>query len=255
MKTKSFKFEFDIKALEEKGQIVGYGSVFNGTDSYGDTIAPGAFTKTLQERQPALLWQHDTAQPIGVWESVEQDKKGLKVEGQLNLDTQLGRETHSLLKQGALNGLSIGFRPRKWEDKEDEGNDDTDDFFSWFFTPPRTYKEVELLEISVVTFPADDAALIDGVKNQFVNSFDELTEFQKARTIAYMDALRSLDLPEQPTALDFAKIKAVSEIIKGNDNQELGHSEDKADTISDVEQQEALHSIEAIIAKFNKGKI
>lgn len=147
---------FDMKAIGdgETRTFEGYGSVFGVLDSYADIVAPGAFKRSLKEaksagRMPALLWQHDPSSPIGVYESMGEDATGLYVKGRLS-DTQLGREAYTLLKDGALSGLSIGFTTRKSKVDNESG--------------VRTLTDVQLWETSLVTFPANDAARVTGVK-------------------------------------------------------------------------------------------
>lgn len=146
---------FDIRNLgADDGTFEGYGSVFGVIDSYADIVAPGAFKRTLKEakakkRMPALLWQHDPSQPIGVYEEMREDDTGLYVKGRL-IDTALGADAYKLLKAGALSGLSIGFRTLKSKIDEENGI--------------RTLTELELWEVSLVTFPANDAARIASVK-------------------------------------------------------------------------------------------
>lgn len=148
--------QFDMKAIGdgETRTFEGYGSVFGVLDSYADIVAPGAFKRSLKEaksagRMPALLWQHDPSSPIGVYESMGEDATGLYVKGRLS-DTQLGREAYTLLKDGALSGLSIGFTTRKSKVDNESG--------------VRTLTDVQLWETSLVTFPANDAARVTGVK-------------------------------------------------------------------------------------------
>jgi len=147
---------FDMKAIGdgETRTFEGYGSVFGVLDSYADIVAPGAFKRSLKEatavgRMPALLWQHDSSSPIGVYEAMHEDATGLYVKGRLS-DTQLGREAYTLLKDGALSGLSIGFTTRKSKVDNESG--------------VRTLTDVQLWETSLVTFPANDAARVTGVK-------------------------------------------------------------------------------------------
>lgn len=156
MKAERLIVPFEIKALADDGSrsFEGYGSVFNVVDSYADVVAPGAFKRTLREakaagRLPALLWQHDASKPVGVYESMHEDETGLYVKGRLS-DTQLGRDAYTLLKDGALSGLSIGFVTRKSKVDNESGI--------------RTLTDVQLWETSLVTFPANDAARITGVK-------------------------------------------------------------------------------------------
>lgn len=156
MKTERVIVPFDVKALgsADTRTFEGYGSVFNVLDSYADIVAPGAFARSLSEakaagRMPALLWQHDAGAPVGIFESMHEDKVGLYVKGRLS-DTQLGREAYTLLKDGALSGLSIGFTTRKSTVDNETGI--------------RTLTDVQLWETSLVTFPANDSARVTGVK-------------------------------------------------------------------------------------------
>lgn len=141
---------FKIKAVSEDGLFSGYGSVFGVVDSYKEVVMPGAFSESLQGRVPALLWQHRSGEPIGVYTVVKEDNVGLYVEGKLALKTTRGAEAYELLKMGALNGLSIGFVTR--EDSYDK------------VSGVRTLKKVDLWEVSLVTFPANDASRVSNVK-------------------------------------------------------------------------------------------
>ena len=118
-----FEFASELKAVhdeddddddkEEYGRFEGYGSVFNNPDLGNDVIRNGAFRKSLRRRGPRnvkLLYQHKTDMPIGVFDSMKEDDHGLYVKGRLALKTQMGSEAYELLKMGALDGLSIGFR-------------------------------------------------------------------------------------------------------------------------------------------------
>ena len=155
MPHKTLDFDFQIKAVDEKGTFSGYGSVFNVVDYHRDIVAKGAFAKTLQQqkdaaRLPALLWQHNASEPLGAWTEMKEDDVGLYVEGQLCLDTQRGKEALALLKMKALSGLSIGYELKAYEvDKENN---------IWTLT------EIDLWEVSLVTFPACDPARVSVVK-------------------------------------------------------------------------------------------
>ena len=148
-------FALQIKATGDDGSIEGYGSVFGERDSYDDVIAVGAFVESLKAHKaastmPAMLWQHDGSKPIGIWTEMLEDSKGLRIKGQLALETTLGKEAHALLKMGALNGLSIGFISKQWGYDRD--------------TDVRTLTEVDLWEVSLVTFPANGKARVTNVK-------------------------------------------------------------------------------------------
>lgn len=141
-------FPFEIKTLTEKGQFEGYAAVFGTPDAMGELVEPGAFTRTLKNNKEfPLLWYHDPKNPIGVVE-VEQDAKGLKVRGQLNMDVQSAREKYSLMKQKAIKGLSFGFKTLK-----DAWNKSI-----------RHLKEIKLYEVSPCTFQAHPKALVSSVK-------------------------------------------------------------------------------------------
>ena len=150
-----------IKAEEgEEGTFFGYGSIFNNTDLGNDVVVNGAFTKSLARTGPKgvkLLYQHKSDMPIGVFEEIEEDGKGLKVKGRLALGTQAGREAYELLKMGALDGLSIGFRVSP-KGQEYDGK-----------SKKRFIKEVDLMEISLVTFPMNPKARVRSVKGEEVS--------------------------------------------------------------------------------------
>lgn len=154
-----FDARLEIKFLAETGFFEGYASVFHVVDSAGDRIAPGAFTKSLaayraENRLPPLLWQHDPKQPIGAWREIFEDSHGLFVRGALFVDDiPLAREAHKLLKENVVDGLSIGYRVLQSHRDQKSG--------------VRVLTGIELLEISMVTFPANAHARIARVKTQF----------------------------------------------------------------------------------------
>ncbi len=119
--------------------ISGYASLFGAADQGGDTVEPGAYGASLAKgRGVKMLWQHDPAQPIGVWDEVREDDKGLWVKGRLLTDVAKGREAASLIAAKAIDGLSIGYRTVRAR-KDDKGG--------------RLLSELELWEVSLVTFP------------------------------------------------------------------------------------------------------
>lgn len=136
---------------ERKGYFSGYASTFNGVDTYGDTVLPGAYKSTLENRQRpvALRWNH-YGPVIGKWIHMEEDQKGLFVEGELTPGHSVAEDAHALMKHGAVTGLSIGYRVKKFEETG-EGR--------------RNLKEIDLVEISVVESPADLGAQIANIKS------------------------------------------------------------------------------------------
>lgn len=161
-----FEVKFSADEMDAKtGEFSGYGAVFGNVDSYGDVIAPGAFKASLREwaktkKLPPMLVQHGgwvmgdmDALPIGIWTDMQEDETGLKVAGRIiNLDTERGKTIYGAMKEGALDGMSIGYRAKKYTlgTKPDE--------------PRRKLEQIDLLEVSVVTFPANGKARISDVK-------------------------------------------------------------------------------------------
>ncbi|MEM6381093.1 MAG: HK97 family phage prohead protease [Pseudomonadota bacterium] len=148
----------DVKATGSKGEIEGYASTFGGEpDDYNDIIAAGAFSKSLavhaaRNTLPIMLREHDPKAWIGKWLEVTEDSRGLKVRGELRTTTALGAETYEHLKNGDVNGLSIGYRLMDYDpDKSDPS--------LWTLT------EIDLHEISVVSMPANRHGTVDDVKS------------------------------------------------------------------------------------------
>ena len=156
-------FEFEIKDVhdEEKGIIEGHGSIFGLKDFHNEIVDKGAFKKSLRKRNPAMLLQHDGRDVLGLWTVAKEDETGLFLRGQLNMNVQKSRDTFFLAKQGALTGLSIGFFT-----VTDKLVDNV-----------RHITEVNLLEVSLVTFPANELAKVSGVKSDFPSTE---REFEKA---------------------------------------------------------------------------
>lgn len=148
----------DFKALPlalkaapgEDGVFEGYASVFDVVDLGLDVVARGAFVKSLGKRRPKMLWQHDMSQPIGVWEDVHEDERGLFVKGRLIPEVEKGKEALALLKAGAIDSMSIGYRTVEAQ-ADDNGR-------------VRKLMEVDLYEISLVTFPMLPDAKVTDVK-------------------------------------------------------------------------------------------
>ena len=137
----------------QAGAFEGYASLFGMVDMGRDEIMPGAFRDSLGARGAAsirMLWSHDPREPVGVWDQVAEDARGLKVAGRLNLDVARAREIHALMREGAIDGLSIGFRAQR------------------VVTDPKTgvrrLFKVDLWEISLVTFPMLPQARVSSVK-------------------------------------------------------------------------------------------
>ena len=139
-----------IKAMPDSdGTFEGYASVFGVVDQGLDVVAPGAFRASLSTgRKVKMLWQHDTSKVIGVYESIAEDDYGLKVKGRLLADVKQGAEALILLRAGAIDSMSIGYRVRE---AEADGR-------------VRRLTAIDLMEISLVTFPMLPDALVTAVK-------------------------------------------------------------------------------------------
>ena len=162
MKSETLDIQAELKAYngddeEEKGVFSGYGSIFGNKDLGNDVMMQGAFSKSIASKGPKgvkLLYQHDTKEPIGVFDEIIEDRKGLRVKGRLAMGTQKGREVYELMKMGAIDGLSIGYRVSpKGADYDERGK-------------KRMLKEVDLMEISAVTFPMNTRARVQAVKGE-----------------------------------------------------------------------------------------
>lgn len=151
MDYKNASFEIK-KEPDDNGRFEGYASVFGIVDQGNDTVERGAFVKSLAQRKPKMLWQHDPSQVIGVWDEIAEDERGLYVKGTLLKDVQMGREAMALLRAGAMDSMSIGY---KTIDAVREGANGT----------VRKLMELELWEVSLVTFPMLMEARITDVKS------------------------------------------------------------------------------------------
>lgn len=163
-----FAVPIDTKTLADDGTFEGYASLFDRPDLGQDVIAPGAFSDTLKRRGAGgvkLLWQHDPASPIGVWDEIREDRKGLYVRGRLLLDVARAKEALALIRDGAIDGLSIGF-------KLQSGKRDAR-------TGLRRITKLDLWEISVVTFPMLPDARVSALKRMTPLTSASALEFER----------------------------------------------------------------------------
>ena len=188
---KKLNFGLSIKSIDSHGRFAGYASVFNIVDNQRDVILRGAFSKSVKGRigDVKLLWQHQQEEPIGIFDQIFEDARGLYVEGKLLLNVQRAQEAHSLLKAGALKGLSIGYSPIRYSIDPDTGI--------------RSLSEVELWEISLVTFPANEAANVTVVK-QAVQKSQQPQEIYPQEIHSWNQAQRAGQIIELSNALDRA---------------------------------------------------
>lgn len=165
-------FSLEIKEADEAGVIEGYGSTFGGEpDSYGDVMVQGAFAESLARHEkagtmPLMLWGHESySPPIGNWTEMKEDRKGLWVRGQIDLEDPMGQRVHRALKRRSVRGLSIGYETiAKKSDPKRPG--------------VTMLEKVELWEVSAVNFPANRRATVLGVKNIREGGLPSLPEFE-----------------------------------------------------------------------------
>jgi hypothetical protein len=177
-------FEVKIDGSNSR-TFIGHGSTFGNVDSYGDTVAKGAFTKTIADCKsgaspwPSMMLNH-AGQPIGAWLDFSEDTKGLRMQGKL-ADTEAGNTVYELLKmkpRAALSGLSIGYVAKDSVlHKKGQGPGGA----------LRTLKAVDLKEISVVTFPADGYARISSVKAEWLDEEPVVDEAESMKQMAAAD--------------------------------------------------------------------
>ncbi len=167
-------FDYEVKAVSDDGLFSGYGSVFGNVDSYGEVVVPGAFADSLAEtrakgRTFPTLWQHRSGEPIGNWDmdSLKEDDHGLFGSGNLWLeDAPYAKLAYRGMQTKSITGLSIGYYVR-------ESNFDEK-------TRIRTLEKLDLIEISIVTNPANEDARIDAVKAMIAHgTLPSLKEFEQ----------------------------------------------------------------------------
>lgn len=165
--TKSVEAELEYKEDSGVGAFEGYASTFDNIDRHNDAVVKGAYRETIKKfkkeggKMP-LLWQHSSGSPVGVITDMREDDKGLIVKG-VFADTQAGREARELLKIAAVRKMSIGFRVNKYSWDEKKGT--------------RFLEEIDLMEVSLVTFPANEQASITAVKSDLPQTGREFEKF------------------------------------------------------------------------------
>ena len=165
--------------VTDGSEISGYASLFELKDQGGDRVAKGAYSASLaalasKGRTVKMLWQHDPAQPIGVWDEVRSDARGLWVKGRILDSTQCGREAVALIGAGAIDGLSIGYRTVR-ATKDDKGH--------------RVLTELDLWEVSLVTFPMLANARVSGKADE-PGAWADLRELAEALERARRELVR-----------------------------------------------------------------
>lgn len=198
----------DVKLLDARGNIgtfSGYGSVFGNVDSHGDVMQQGAYTESLKEWQamgkwPKMLLQHggwgmgaEDLMPIGQWTKMEENSRGLKVEGRLfALNTERGQYLYEGLQSGELDALSVGFIPREVR----EGTKPNE--------PRRTFLNVDLKEVSVVLFGANDRARISNVKHMTLDELREVEGALRDAGLSHREAVTAVSVLKKLPSRDVA---------------------------------------------------
>lgn len=173
--------EFRIDSFDaEKGIVEGYASKFGNVDQVGDVVEKGAFTKSIQQgaSRVRFLWQHNKQEPIGVIQEIREDDHGLYIKAEF-ANTQRAQETRELMKMGALDSFSIGYRVPKDKivvEQTKEGQ-------------IQRLKEIHLFEVSVVTFPCNVEARLTGIKSSLEGRFADLTLEQQKSVSDYVEFL------------------------------------------------------------------
>ena len=214
--TMDIAFEYKAEANEEEqGVFTGYGSIFGNKDLGNDVVVEGAFAKSIGQKGAKavkLLYQHRQDEPIGVFDEIVEDRRGLKVKGRLAMGTQRGREVYELMKMGALDGLSIGYRvDPKGVDYDEKRK-------------RRYLKSVDLMEISAVTFPMNPRARVQAVKGaeRTVREWEELLRDAgslsrneaKAAASAVAKALEQRDAVKEETPEVLEALTRFTNILK-----------------------------------------
>ena len=171
----------EIKAIDDNEmKFEGYASMFGNMDSYRDIVSKGCFARTLNnnKRRIKILWQHNSFEPIGKPTKLEEDEKGLYIEGKL-CGTEKGKEVYTLLKEKVIDEMSIGYNTLKYEyDKENN---------------IRYLKEVKLFEISLVTWGANEKARVNGVKfEDLLNEIKSGNLLKNASEDKILEAIKAL---------------------------------------------------------------
>ncbi|WP_020474554.1 HK97 family phage prohead protease [Zavarzinella formosa] len=166
--------EFEVKFSDTGvATIEGYASTFGNTDSQNDIVMPGAFKDSLVVRMPKMLYQHDPHRIPGIWERGAEDSKGLILAGK-TLNTTLGRDVAEEVRSGAITQMSIGYSPTKASFDKGKGT--------------RRLEQVKLYETSLVTFPANEQAIITAVKAAMPQTLREFEDFLREAGFSREDA-------------------------------------------------------------------
>lgn len=177
-------FALELKGVNDSGMFEGYASTFGNRDQGGDIVVAGAFTKSIAARGARgvkMFADHDSTKRIGIWTDIAEDPSGLYVKGQLMLEKQIAKDAYIDLKNGALDSMSIGFRTKS--DSYDGRR------------KARMLKEVDLLEISLISFPMNESAKVTAIKSLSDLTLEEIRELEatfRTKGLSQTDAVKAI---------------------------------------------------------------
>lgn len=223
MKNKDFTFKVKAVADDASGQIEGYVSAYNVLDSHNEIVLQGAFSDSLNQQKnegnyPLMLWQHDTKEPIGVWDDLHDDGAGLWGKGHIliNQNIPTADKVYSLIKNNAVRGMSIGYREIEVE--------------PGLKGAPTKLKKLDLLEASIVSFPSNRSARVESVKSEeednFIACWKRLTELARCfrdgehrPAKEFEDVLREAGFPRS-VAVQIASVGYIKSIRSESEGSE-----------------------------------
>lgn len=245
----------EVKADGDEGSFGGLLSTYGNIDSVGDVCEPGCYDRTVSERgtKRPLLWQHDQAHPIGSFE-ITTTEGALAIAGRINLGVSTGRDAYALLKAGDIDGLSIGYIARDY-DYDDQG--------------VRHLKDVDLLEGSLVTIPANDLARAQAKAGRLetmrayaqMQSLKGLTESQRKAILSELDSIKVGDVDEDGNevveVIDVdlpGEDKADEEAEEQTEAEETEDAKSEDQTAEDDEVEDAMKALAEAVKKL-KAKL
>ena len=200
-----------LDQISDDGTFSGYASIFGVVDLGSDKVEKGAFQRSLTTKplkNVRMLFQHDPAQPIGVWEDIHEDARGLYVKGRITRESARGQEVLGLMRAGAIDGLSIGFKTTKGTTNRTTG--------------VRSITQADLWEISVVTFPMLPAARVDNVKSHSHRSNAQLPSVREFERWLTQDAGLTRSAARTVIGKGFAHLTSKQDAAFANDPRLAG---------------------------------
>lgn len=255
LEKKHLNFGFEIKATSDQGseffEFEGYLSTFGNVDHGGDVVLKGAFTESLKERMPSLLWQHDMCEPVGVFTEVLEDDYGLYVKAKMpKSDSLVSGRIMPQMKVGSVRTMSIGFYVMSQDDIEYRENG------------VRALKKVTLVEGSLVTVPMNDRAQLTGFKS-LMSQIDDLTEDEKKQLVEKIDNVKYTvsDVEDISTKTEFEKIlrkagfsKGAAQCLANKKQMFMGRSKSDDDEIEvNSELKSAINDFKSLLLELKNG--